>query len=432
MHISFIILRGFVLALIFACFISLSNVNMVMAAKTKAELQADLTALETEIATHKELIKQKQSEGKSLSRDVSLLDAKIKQSELEIKAREKSINNLSYKIAEKKDNIRVLSYKIDLETKGLASIIRSDSMNGDKNTFLFLLGSKSLSQFVENGQKYDDVKQAVNDSLININKDKKELEIVSSELEDNKDEEVALKKQTLIQKERITEDKVEKNTLLTETKGQEKIYTALLKDREAQAAKVRAAMFELSGATAINFGSAYDLAKSMEALTGVRASFLMAIITVESNLGKNVGKGNWKEDMHPTRDQPIFKQICEELGLNPDNQKVSKKQWYGYGGAMGPAQFIPSTWVLYKTKITAVTGNNPPSPWNTRDAFAASSLLLKDNGAAKGGRTAEQRAAVCYLAGCGNASKAAYQFYGNDVMAIADKYDKQIELLQPK
>ena len=99
---------------------------------------------------------------------------------------------------------------------------------------------------------------------------------------------------------------------------------------------------------------------------------------------------------------------------------------------MGPAQFIPSTWVLYKTKITAVTGNNPPSPWNTRDAFAASSLLLKDNGAAKGGRTAEQRAAVCYLAGCGNASKAAYQFYGNDVMAIADKYDKQIELLQPK
>ena len=191
-------------------------------------------------------------------------------------------------------------------------------------------------------------------------------------------------------------------------------------------------MFELSGLAAINFGSAYDLAKSMESLTGVRASFLMAIITVESNLGKNVGKGNWKEDMHPTRDQPIFKEICAELGLDPDTQKVSKKQWYGYGGAMGPAQFIPSTWILYKTKITAVTGNNPPNPWNTRDAFAASSLLLKDNGAAKGGRTAEHRAAVCYLAGCGNDSKSSYQFYGNDVMSIADKYDKQIELLSPK
>ena len=64
--------------------------------------------------------------------------------------------------------------------------------------------------------------------------------------------------------------------------------------------------------------------------------------------------------------------------------------------------------------------------------LCCTSLLLKDNGAAKGGRIAEHRAAVCYLAGCGNASKASYQFYGNDVMAVADKYDKQIEILNKK
>ena len=409
----------------------LSSTSLVFAAKTKAELQIDLDALEVEIAKHKELIKQKQSEGKSLTRDVTILDQKIKQSELEIKAREKSINNLSYKIAEKQDNIRVLGHKIDIEKKGLAATLRND-MSSENGSLYFVLNSNSLSQFVENTQKYNDVKQAVNGSLDTINKNKTDLEIVSAELEDAKDEETALNKQTKIQKERITENKVEKKQLLEETKGQEKEYAKMLKDREAQAAKVRAAMFELSGSTAINFGSAYDMAKSMEAITGVRASFLMAIITIESNLGKNVGKGTWKEDMHPTRDQPIFKTICEELGLNPDNQKVSKKQWYGYGGAMGPAQFIPSTWVLYKKQITAVTGNNPPNPWNTKDAFAASSLLLKDNGAAKGGRTNEHRAAVCYLAGCGNSSKAAYQFYGNDVMSVADKYDKQIAILNSK
>ncbi len=409
----------------------LSNTSLVFAAKTKAELQIDLDALEVEIAKHKELIKQKQSEGKSLTRDVTILDQKIKQSELEIKAREKSINNLSYKIAEKQDNIRVLGHKIDIEKKGLAATLRND-MSSENGSLYFVLNSNSLSQFVENTQKYNDVKQAVNGSLDIINKSKTDLEVVSAELNDAKDEETALNKQTKIQKERITEDKVEKKQLLEETKGQEKEYAKMLKDREAQAAKVRAAMFELSGSSAINFGSAYDMAKSMESITGVRASFLMAIITIESNLGKNVGKGTWKEDMHPTRDQPIFKQICEELGLNPDNQKVSKKQWYGYGGAMGPAQFIPSTWVLYKKQITGVTGNNPPNPWNTKDAFAASSLLLKDNGAAKGGRTNEHRAAVCYLAGCGNSSKAAYQFYGNDVMSVADKYDKQIEILNKK
>ena len=412
--------------LILSLFVSLSTFGgaHTYAAKTKAELQAELSALETEIARHKELITQKQNEGKSLSRDVSILDNKIK-------AREKSITNLSYKIAEKKDNIRVLSHKIDLEKIGLAATLRNELAMSDKSTLYFVLESGSMSQFVENSQKYDNVKQAVNESMIKINTNKSDLEQVSVELSDSKDEETALKKQTIIQKERITEDQNEKKQLLVETKGQEKIYTAQLKDREAQAAKVRAAMFELSGSVAINFGTAYDMAKSMESITGVRASFLMAIVTVESNLGKNVGKGNWKDDMHPTRDQPIFKQICAELGLDPDTQKVSKKQWYGYGGAMGPAQFIPSTWILYKTAITKVTGNSPPSPWNTRDAFAASSLLLKDNGANNGGRAAERRAAVCYLAGCGNATKSAYQFYANDVMAIADKYDKQIELLKP-
>ena len=421
--------RFFILSMILC--VSLYCIHHTYAAKTKAELQSELSALEAEIARHKELISQKQNEGKSLARDVGILDNKIKASTLEIKAREKSINNLSYKIAEKKDNIRVLLHKIDLEKIGLSATLRNELAMSDKNTLYFLLDSGSMSQFVENAQKYDNVKQAVNESMTKISANKSDLEQVSIELSDSKDEETALKKQTIIQKERITEDQNEKKQLLIETKGQEKIYTTQLKDREDQAAKVRAAMFELSGSVAINFGTAYDMAKSMEAITGVRASFLMAIVTVESNLGKNVGKGNWKEDMHPTRDQPIFKQICEELGLNPDTQKVSKKQWYGYGGAMGPAQFIPSTWILYKGAITKVTGNNPPSPWNTRDAFAASSLLLKDNGASKGGRAAEHIAAVCYLAGCGNASKAAYQFYGKDVMAIADKYDKQIEILKP-
>ncbi len=426
------IIKLFAFIAIISFLIAPAQIYIASAAKTKAELQQELDSLEIEIKNHKELIKQKQSEGKSLTRDVGLLDGKIKQSELEIKAREKSINSLSYKIAEKKDSIRVLEHRIDIETRGLASTIRNDLAVRDQSPMYFLVSSGSMSQFIENKEKYTDVKQAINYSMATINSNRNELKQVSVELEDNKDEEVALKKQTVIQKQRISEDKEEKKQLLEETKGQEKIYTSQLKDREAQAAKVRAAMFELSGSAAINFGSAYDLAKSMESLTGVRASFLMAIITVESNLGKNVGKGNWKEDMHPTRDVPLFKTICAELGIDPDTQKVSKKQWYGYGGAMGPAQFIPSTWVLYKKQITAVTGNTPPSPWNTRDAFAASSLLLKDNGAARGGRVAEHRAAVCYLAGCGNATKASYQFYGNDVMAIADKYDVQISILNSK
>ena len=96
---------------------------------------------------------------------------------------------------------------------------------------------------------------------------------------------------------------------------------------------------------------------------------------------------------------------------------------------MGPAQFIPSTWILYEKKVAAATGHNPPNPWDTGDAFMASALYLKDSGAAKGTVAAERTAAICYLAGCANAKKKAYAFYGDDVLELAAKYQRQIDIL---
>jgi membrane-bound lytic murein transglycosylase B len=97
---------------------------------------------------------------------------------------------------------------------------------------------------------------------------------------------------------------------------------------------------------------------------------------------------------------------------------------------MGPAQFIPSTWVLYEDRVARITGNNPANPWEPEDAFTAAAVLLMDNGANKKTRSAERLAALRYLAGWTNATKAAYAFYGDDVMELADKYQSQIDILQ--
>ena len=95
---------------------------------------------------------------------------------------------------------------------------------------------------------------------------------------------------------------------------------------------------------------------------------------------------------------------------------------------MGPAQFMPTTWQLYEDRIAKITGNNPPNPWDAKDAFVASALLLKDNGAIDANYAAERKAALKYLAGS-NWSNSAYAFYGDDVMELAVKYQRMIDII---
>jgi membrane-bound lytic murein transglycosylase B len=142
---------------------------------------------------------------------------------------------------------------------------------------------------------------------------------------------------------------------------------------------------------------------------------------------------------------PAFKAITASLGLNPDTMPVSKRAWYGCGGAMGPAQFIPSTWALYagyvkpdwhydstKDRIGKRTGDTPPNPWDPKDAFMASALYLTDNGGAAQTTSAEFRAAMCYLAGCSGVNNKSLQFYGQQVAALASQYQSQIDIVNGK
>jgi hypothetical protein len=141
--------------------------------------------------------------------------------------------------------------------------------------------------------------------------------------------------------------------------------------------------------------------------------------------------------------QPIFLAITKSLGLDPSQMPVSAKEWYGWGGAMGPAQFIPSTWALYAgytkasgytysasaDRIGALTGDTPPNPWVPQDAFMASALYLTDDGAAAQTPAAEFKAAMCYLAGCGNTGDKSLQFYGNAVLCYELQYQENIDTI---
>jgi membrane-bound lytic murein transglycosylase B len=136
--------------------------------------------------------------------------------------------------------------------------------------------------------------------------------------------------------------------------------------------------------------------------------------------------------MHPTRDIPPFLRITSALGRDPGTTPVSCRIGnIGYGGAMGPAQFIPSTWERIAPKAAAKLGIASADPWKPRDAFMASAVYLASLGADAKTYTAERNAACRYYSGRSCDSKRpANTFYGDQVANRASKIQGQIDFLE--
>ncbi|MAG12200.1 hypothetical protein CL630_00095 [bacterium] len=416
--------------------------------KRRAQLEEELVGLEARIEVQQVILQEKQRETVSLERDVAIVDAKIQSAELSIRARNLSIQKLGSAIGTKENIIVNLTDKLGREKQSLAQLIRKTRELDAFSLAEVILANKNFSEFFSDADSFNAIKAALQESFekIELTKDKTNTE--KNTLEDKRGEEQDLRQIQELQKRRIEEDKDEKREILEISKGQESIYQNIIANIEKDAATIRTELFVLSGTDAIPFERALELANIASRKTGVRSALVLGVIAQESNLGENVGqclltnnpqKGDgkgintgriFKQVMKPSRDVDIFLNVVNKLGLNPYGMVVSCPPSYGYGGAMGPAQFIPSTWVLFEDRIAKLSGNSPPDPWNPRDAFIASALLLKDNGAGKGTYTAERLAALRYFAGWKNAKKRAYAFYGDDVMALAAKYQKQIDILQ--
>ncbi|MBM3272093.1 hypothetical protein FJY94_02295 [Candidatus Kaiserbacteria bacterium] len=395
----------------------------------RAQLEAQLAQLEEQIAKNKNDLSITQAQRASFEREVAIVNGKIKDAELAIKARDLTIKKILGDVSQKQKGIQSLDARVAAGRNSIAQMIRRTHEIDETPMVVLALGS-DLPSLLDDLDSFASVERALGNAFTEMATQRTDLAKRKEALMEQQEEEEEMRKLQVLQRSSLKGLEAEKKTLVAAAKGQESRVKKTIADNEKSAAQIRAALFSLRDSTkTVTFGDMFSYAKEAGALTGVRPALILGILREESNLGQNVGKGNWKVDMHPTRDVPVFEEICRELGLDPNMQPVSKKPWYGYGGAMGPAQFIPSTWVLYKDRIAKAVGQNPPNPWDARTAVFATALLMKDNGADKGTREAERLAALRYLAGWKNATKPAYAFYGDDVMGFADKYQKDIDIL---
>ena len=395
----------------------------------RAALEAQLAELERQIGGYQATIDDYRAQGKTLNGEMKKLDAQSKKLALEIKAITLSLARLDADIVKNKSNIAVTDSKLRADRASLAIALERYAEGRNESLIEVLLKHDELSGFMNDMDGLLSLKDGLRVAVERATATKDELTSLKEQLALKKADTAQLKAARDAQKASVLETAKEKQNLLVATKGKETEYQKVLIETQKTAAQIRNRIFEFLGGGQMTFEQAYQLAKTAGGLVGIRPAMLLAVLDHESALGKNVGRCNYQTAMHPTRDIPLFLSITAELGINPETQSVSCANKDGaYGGAMGPAQFIPATWNLYRNRIASLTGNNPPSPWRNIDAFTATALYLKDSGAgATGDVSADRKAAARYYAG-GRWQNYLWT-YGERVVTKAAKFESDIAAL---
>ncbi len=407
-------------------------------AAQEAQWKAELAATEADIAKWQDILSNTKKGTASLQKEAAVLNAKINEAKAFIKKRNIEIEKLKLAIASKSKDINTLEEKIGNSQDSLAQLIRKTYEIDSYTLPEVILAKKDLSDFFSDADSFNTINKSLKELLDEIRATKNLTEREKEALDKKRNEELDIKAQIEADKKQVEKNEKEKQYLITVNKTQEKSYEQVIKERQKKVAEIRAALFALRDTAAIPFGTAYEYALEAEKATGIRPAFLLAILTQETNLGKNQGSCNkpdspiekqWqaimpgpddiKAGLSKRDDESAFLRIVSALGVGPRDRVLSCQiGGAGWGGAMGPSQFIPTTWEAYAPRVAQALGKSVVNPWSAEDAFVASSIYLTDLGAAAQTYTAERTAALKYYAG-GNWNKPANAFYGNQVMAKA-------------
>lgn len=410
---------------------------------SKASQCKTLIELFEQLAVQQAKLANQQGVSGNISTEIKNLTNQIAAKQASIKAKIAHINVLAASIGEKQKTIESLSAKIEREKESLAQLIQKTNEMDKLTITSFLFSGKTLSNFYSDVSRFDTLKAEVKASVDTIETiqgvTQQNKAALQKEREKTVDEQAALAAaKTALAKQQDTQ-----KTLLSVSKDKEKEYQKIIAEQQAKVAEIKAKLFQLAGgAQAIRFDVALQYANQAAAKTGIDPAFLLAIITQESNLGSNVGKcyltdtatgsgvgvtsgKSFPNVMKASRDVQPFLAITESLGYNWQKTVVSCPiaGVAGYGGAMGPAQFIASTWKLFIPRLTADLGHLP-NPWSAQDAFMASALYLTDLGGV-GASTSAQLKAACKYYGSGGSTCS----YGRSVQTLKAKIQADIDYL---
>lgn len=427
--------------------------NILNSNESQEVLDAKLQKCQEEVLLQQALIKEKEMETASLQRDLNLISAKVKKVQSEVKAREIAVLNMDREIDKKTQTINELGDRMDKIKSSTSELMRKTRDLESASLPEIILGNYNVSDFFIDLGYFESIEASLRTTINQIKDLRKNEEAEKILLKEKREEERHLKYIQEIEKRKLEVMEAEKNRIVRDSRGEEARYKAILSEKQTLIARIRNIMLKITAGGELKFAEALRIVRVAEDAIGVRSAFVLSVLTQESGLdgaiGANLGKcyynTPWKNRegvvMNKTQTQSYLALLS---GLNPplDPKKtpvscpISKDG--AYGGAMGPGQFMPTSWwdikngTGYKKRVEKITGNVPASPFNNLDAFTATALYLSDalekcEKVYSSKYNQEACAAARYYAG-NNWSKH-FGGYGKKVANRAIEFQKDIDVL---
>jgi len=413
------------------------------------QIKEEIRQVQSEVDKYDLEIKAQQKKARTLKSEVSIYKNRIYKNELEVKETKLATEEAEFEIEETENKISESKIKIEKDRALLKDFVQLlYSYEQEDSIIEMMITRKNLSDFFNEVDAVESVKDEIFETIVNLRNEKEEAKLRNEELEEQNEERYSLIQMRLDQSSSLDNLKKQKNELLEITKGEEKQFQQLLEENKNILPSLKAQLHDLQSlGQKIEFTDALSASEYASSVTGVRQEFILAIFQVETRWGELKGTGNWEDDLYkcylrlskiyPSREAYYIKRaemeknaffsIVNRLDLDPMSVTVSKEPKYGCGGAMGFAQFLPSTWVAYEGRVSAITGSHPPNPWDLADALVTMAVKVSDiKGVTNGDPNAEYEAAGRYIGGGAWRKKPAAIEYVNRVMLFTELYARDL------
>lgn len=336
------------------------DLDSVNKASNETEAAAVRAACDAEIQVAKSALAKKQGETSGVKYEIQKLDQEMKLSQLYINQKLAVANRLKKNINTTENDIKGLNSDLEKVNESLKALIFQRSQTEANTALEAILSKKTISEFFEDNDTSRFVEAKISDEIERVKNERDSLQRLTIELEEKESVERDLADERKIETIKIEKNKQYKDELLGILKKEEGGLKTTISNKEKAKQAILAKVFTVASGDKVSFGEAYGIINPYKKALGMDPAFVLAILFQESGfggkIGGNIGRCTYNQKnsngnvthgytVMKKNQQANFLAIMSGIGGDANTQKISCPipSDGSYGGAMGPAQFMPNT-----------------------------------------------------------------------------------------